>query len=194
MRTSEVDRRTKETSVSLELNVDGEGKGEVQTSIPFFDHMLLHLAKHSLFDLSLRATGDIEVDYHHTVEDVGIALGQALEQALGSKEGIRRYSSQLVPMDEALVLVALDVSGRGLLRFPASFPSEATGDFDTALVKEFLRAVAVTAGMTLHVQVLSGDNSHHISEAIFKALGQALRGATEPDPRRKGIPSTKGTL
>jgi imidazoleglycerol-phosphate dehydratase len=194
MRTSEVDRRTKETGVSLELNLDGEGKGEVQTSIPFFDHMLSHLAKHSLFDLSLRATGDIEVDYHHTVEDVGIALGQALVQALGTKEGIRRYASQLVPMDEALVLVALDVSGRGLLRFQDSFPSEATGDFDTALVKEFLRAVAVNAGMTLHVQVLSGDNSHHISEAIFKALGQALRGATELDPRRRGIPSTKGTL
>ena len=194
MRTSMFSRRTEETSVALELNLDGEGKGEIQTPIPFFDHMLSHLVKHSLFDLSLQAAGDVEVGYHHTVEDVGIALGQALGQALGEKEGICRYSSQLVPMDEALVLVALDISGRGLLQFQVSFPSEAIGRFETALVKEFLRAVATNAGMTLHVQALSGDNSHHIAEAIFKGFGRALREATELDPRRKGVPSTKGTL
>lgn len=194
MRTATIERKTQETNIVLTLALDGEGRMELRTPIPFFNHMLSHLVKHSLFDLSLEASGDTGIDHHHTVEDVGIALGEALREALGDKSGIRRYSAQALPMDEVLVLVALDISGRGLLEFRVDFSAQRIGDFESGLVKEFLRALAVNAGLTLHVRSLSGGNAHHQAEAIFKALGLALREAVELDPRRKGVPSTKGTL
>ncbi|MCD6518547.1 MAG: imidazoleglycerol-phosphate dehydratase HisB [Anaerolineae bacterium] len=193
-RTAEIHRTTRETQVSIFLNLDGSGTWEIETGIPFFDHMLSHVAVHSLFDLKITCQGDLEVDAHHSVEDVGIALGQALAQALGDKAGIQRYGSMLMPMDEALVQVALDLSGRGLLVYEVSFAASQVGQFDTELVPEFLRALAHNAGLTLHVSLVHGTNTHHIIEAIFKGLGRALGQATALDPRRREIPSTKGVL
>jgi imidazoleglycerol-phosphate dehydratase len=195
MRRAEIVRNTNETGIRLAFDLDGTGEGKRETGVAFFDHMLDHVAKHGLFDLEIAATGDYEIDDHHTVEDVGIALGKALAQALGDKAGIRRYGDAIVPMDEALALAAVDFSGRGLLSFDGRIPASKVGTFDTELVPEFLRALAANAGMTLHVRVLAGQNSHHIIEGIFKALGRALREAIERDPRRgDAVPSTKGVL
>jgi len=202
MRRTEITRNTKETQIKLALDLDGSGEGTRDTGVPFFDHMLDHVAKHGMFDLQVTAKGDYQIDDHHTVEDVGIVLGKALAQALGDKSGIRRYGDATVPMDEALVLCAVDFSGRGMFCFRnlvfernRVVLAPKVGTFDTELVPEFLRALAANAGMTLHVQVLAGQNSHHIIEGIFKALGRALREAVEVDARRKGaVPSTKGML
>jgi imidazoleglycerol-phosphate dehydratase len=193
-RTAHIQRRTTETEVDLSLNLDGAGVAEIETGVGFFDHMLTLMAAHGLFDLRIRARGDTHVDDHHTVEDVGIVLGQALQQALGDKAGLRRYGHAIVPMDEALALVAVDCSGRGLLVYDVTFERDKIGAFDTELVEEFLRAVAHNGGLTLHVRRLAGRNAHHVAEAIFKGLGQALRHAVERDPRREGVPSTKGML
>ncbi len=193
-RTAQRHRRTNETDVSISLNLDGQGTSKIDTAVPFLDHMLDHLAVHGLLDLEVLATGDTEIDDHHTVEDIGIVLGQALAQAIGDKRGIARYGSAILPMDEALVMVALDFSGRPLLVCDAPLPSQTVGRFDTELVSEFLRAFAHNAGLTLHVTLLHGQNSHHIIEAIFKGVGRALAQAKEKDPRRSQIPSTKGTL
>ncbi len=193
-RTAQLHRKTNETDIALTLNLDGQGRWECQTGVPFFDHMLSHVAVHGLLDLTVHATGDIQVDGHHTVEDVGIVLGQALSQAIGDKQGITRFGSQLMPMDEALALVALDFSGRSLLVYEVALPAAQVGAFDTELVSEFLRALAHNAGLTLHVKLLHGQNTHHIIEAIFKGLGRALGQAVALDPRRSGVPSTKGAL
>lgn len=187
-------RDTRETRIRLELDLDGQGAHQIDTGVPFLDHMLTHVAAHGLFDLELVARGDIEVDDHHTVEDVAIVLGQALKQALGDRSGIVRYGSHILPMDEALVLVSLDLSGRGLSCFQMDFPSPKIGRFDTELVAEFMRALAHNGGITLHVRQMAGSNSHHLAEAAFKALGRALRQAVAVDPRQQGIPSTKGVL
>jgi imidazoleglycerol-phosphate dehydratase len=189
-----IERETAETSVRVALDLQGRGRADVDTGIGFLDHMLTLLAGHGLFDLEVRAEGDLHVDGHHTAEDVGIVLGQAVAKCLGNKAGIRRYGHALLPMDEALAQVALDCSGRGLLVFDAAFGRDKIGDFDVELTEEFFRALAHNAGITLHVRVLDGRNAHHIVEAIFKAVGRALRGAVEADPRREGVPSTKGTL
>jgi imidazoleglycerol-phosphate dehydratase len=194
MRQARIQRQTKETEIELSLALDGQGEHEVDTSVPFLDHMLTHVAVHGLFDLTIRAQGDTDVDDHHTVEDVGIALGQALNEALGDKAGLTRYGSQIVPMDEALALVAVDISGRGLLVFEVELPQAKVGHFDTELVEEFLRALAHNSGLTLHVRMLNGRNTHHVIEAIFKGLGRALRQAVGVDARRTGVPSTKGIL
>ena len=187
-------RKTRETDVAIALNLDGQGQWHRDSGVPFLDHMLSHVAAHGMIDLDLTAHGDTEIDDHHTVEDAGILLGQALAAALGDKRGIARYGSQLMPMDEALVLVALDFSGRGLLVYDVALPSSRVGTFDTELVPEFLRALAGNAGMTLHIKLLHGMNTHHIIEAIFKGLGRVLRQAVSMDPRQTGIPSTKGSL
>lgn len=193
-RTAQIYRQTRETEITLALNLDGTGSCHCKTGVPFMDHMLHHVAMHSLFDLEIKAQGDLEIDAHHTIEDLGIVLGQALAQALGDKRGIVRYGYQILPMDEALVLVALDISGRGLFHWEVTLPAARVGAFDTELVPEFLRALAHNAGLTLHVRLLNGSNTHHIIEAIFKALGRALGQATTLDPRRAAIPSTKGVL
>lgn len=195
MRTAHVDRKTNETTISLDLNLDGRGQWEIATGVGFFDHMLSHIAVHGLFDLALHAQGDLHVDAHHTVEDVGIALGMAFKQALGSRQGIARYGQSLLPMDEALALVAVDFSNRGLFAGDLRFSTSRVGEFDTELVGEFLRAVAHNAGLTLHVRLLCGENTHHQIEAVFKGLGRAIRQAVAPDERRTDtIPSTKGVL
>lgn len=194
MRTASIQRTTKETSITLSLNLDGQGQHDIDTGLPFFDHMLTHVAVHGLFDLTVQATGDTDVDDHHTVEDVGIALGQALHQALGDCSGIRRYGDALLPMDEALALAAVDISGRGVLGFDAHFPSERIGAFATEMVEEFLHAVVREGRVTIHIRVMAGSNSHHIAEAVFKALGRALSEAVAQDNRRQGIPSTKGAI
>ncbi|MFQ5859740.1 MAG: imidazoleglycerol-phosphate dehydratase HisB [Anaerolineae bacterium] len=193
-RQAQVERKTAETEISLTLNLDGAGQAQIRTGVGFFDHMLTLMTAHGLLDLTIGAEGDTHIDDHHTVEDVGIALGQAIAQALGDKAGIRRYGHAVVPMDEALVLVAIDCSGRSLLVDDFGFRRDKIGTFDTELVEEFLRALAHNAGITVHVQLLAGHNAHHVAEAIFKAVGQALRHAVEIDPRRRGIPSTKGSL
>ncbi len=190
----ELARQTGETDIRLTLDLDGQGRWNIDTGVPFFDHMLSHVAVHGLLDLDLVCRGDIAVDAHHTVEDVGIVLGQALAQALEDKRGIARYGQMLLPMDEALALVALDFSGRGLLVFDAPLRAQKVGTFDAELTPEFLRALAHNAGMTLHVRLLGGTNTHHIIEAVFKALGRALGQAVAYDPRRLGIASTKGVL
>jgi imidazoleglycerol-phosphate dehydratase len=195
MREAQLERQTAETEVTVHLDLDGTGQWEIETGIGFLDHMLSHVAVHGLLDLSVRAQGDLHVDAHHTVEDVGIVFGQALRQALGDRAGIVRYGQSLLPMDEALALVALDVSGRGLFCGELPFVSSQVGGFDTELVGEFLRALALHAGLTLHVRLLAGENTHHQIEALFKGLGRALRQAVARDPGRTGaVPSTKGVL
>ena len=194
MRAAEVTRQTAETKINASLSVDGTGNSEVITGIGFFDHMLTLFAKHGFFDLKLSAAGDLHVDGHHTVEDAGIVLGQAFTQALGDKIGIKRYGTAFVPMDEALIMVSLDISGRPFLAFDAEIPTQRIGAFDSELTEEFLRALAVHGGLTLHVRLLSGKNAHHIVEGIFKALGRALDEATQKDDRIIGVMSTKGIL
>jgi imidazoleglycerol-phosphate dehydratase len=194
LRNASLERTTGETNISLTIALDGEGRSEIRTGIPFFDHMLTLFSRHGLLDLEIAAKGDIEVDYHHTVEDVGITLGQAIAKALGDKAGIRRYGHAYVPMDEALARVVVDCSGRPFLAYEAPRGVEAIGLFPFQLVEEFLRAVAVNAGLTLHVSVLAGRDAHHMAEAVFKALGRALDIAVSHDGRVKGIPSTKGVL
>lgn len=190
-----IERNTSETKIRLQLIVDGTGASEVSTGIPFFDHMLTLFARHGVFDLELAANGDIDVDFHHTVEDTGITLGQALTKALGDKTGIRRYGFAYVPMDEALVRVVVDLSGRPFLAYHAPKDVEAVGGmFSFQLVEEFLRALSVHGGMNLHVDVLAGRDAHHMAEGVFKALARALDTATQIDPRVQGIPSTKGVL
>jgi imidazoleglycerol-phosphate dehydratase len=193
-RSATIHRKTSETSIDLTLSLDGEGNSEITTGIPFFDHMLILFARHGLFDLKVEAKGDIEVDFHHTVEDVGLALGAALSQSLGQKSGIRRYGSAYVPMDEALARVVVDCSNRPFLAYDAPGGVEPIGLFPFQLVEEFLRALSVQGGLTLHVSVLAGRDAHHMAEAIFKALGRALDNAVSRDERVKGIPSTKGVL
>ena len=195
MREAALTRKTAETEVSVTLRLDGTGRHDCRTGVGFFDHMLDQLARHSLIDLEVRAEGDRHIDDHHTVEDVGITLGSALAQALGDKRGIRRYGSCLLPMDEALVRCALDLSGRPFLVWGVGFSAEKIGSFDTELVREFFNAFAMNARMTLHVERLSGANAHHVAEAAFKSVARALREAVEPDPRAGGaIPSTKGVI
>ena len=195
MRSSTITRKTAETDISVTINLDGTGQYEMATGVGFFDHMLDQLARHSLIDMTIRATGDLHIDDHHTVEDVGIALGQALTQALGDKKGIRRYGSCLLPMDDALVRTALDLSGRPFLIWNMDLPTAKIGTFDTELVREFFQALSTHGGITLHVDQLHGLNSHHIAEAAFKSVARALRDAVETDPRKAdSIPSTKGAL
>jgi imidazoleglycerol-phosphate dehydratase len=193
-RTASIDRKTAETKIQLSLNLDGSGKADVATGVGFLDHMLTLLAKHAVIDLAVRCDGDLEVDQHHSVEDTGICLGQALKQALGDKAGIRRYGHFTLPMEETLATVAIDLSGRYALAFGAQFPAAKIGDFDSELVEDFWQAVAANALCNLHILVHYGRNSHHISEAIFKCAARALRMAVEADPRMPGVPSTKGTL
>jgi imidazoleglycerol-phosphate dehydratase len=193
-RSARIERTTNETSVLVELDLDGTGETSVSTGVPFFDHMLDALGRHSLVDLTVEARGDLEVDAHHTVEDVGICIGQALADALGDRAGIRRFGSAAVPLDEALVLAAVDVSGRGSLTYEVDVPIEIIGTFDTTLAREFLIALATNAGITVHLHEVAGENAHHIVEAAFKALARALREAVELDPRVTGVPSTKGVL
>ena len=195
MRSAQITRRTAETDIRLSLSLDDTGRVSVQTGVGFLDHMLTLFARHGRFSLAVTCRGDTQVDDHHSVEDVGIALGEALCQALGEKRGIRRYGSMLLPMDEALVLCAVDLSGRACLRMQAAFPSQKIGTFDTELVEEFFTAVSRSAGMTLHLRQMDGTNSHHIAEAMFKAFGRALGEAVSIDPRLGDeIPSTKGLL
>jgi imidazoleglycerol-phosphate dehydratase len=193
-RTAKIERKTAETDIRLELNLDGTGRADVATGVGFLDHMLTLFAKHSVTDLTAHCEGDVHVDAHHTVEDVGICLGQALKQALSDKAGIRRYGHFTLPMDETLATAAVDLGGRFALVFRADFPAARIGDFDTELVEEFWNAFAGNALCNLHILVHYGRNSHHISEAIFKSTARALRIAIEHDPRMKGVPSTKGTL
>ena len=193
-RQAHIERRTNETQISLTVALDGDGSSEIVTGVGFFDHMLTHVARHGLLHLTVEAEGDLHIDDHHTVEDVGIALGQALREASGDKAGITRYGHALVPMDEALVACALDWSGRGILVDDFTFTSPKIGTFDTELVAEFFRAVAVNAGLTLHFQHLRGRNAHHVAETAFKAFGRALDMAKRTDSRITGVPSTKGVL
>jgi imidazoleglycerol-phosphate dehydratase len=193
-RTASLSRETSETRIHLRLDLDGTGQAEVATGVGFFDHMLTLLAKHSLIDLKVEAHGDLHIDPHHTVEDTGICLGQALGETLGDKAGVRRYGSATVPMDEALVTAALDLSGRPLCVWQAEVPRETLGTFNAELAEEFWRAVASRAALTLHVVCHHGRNTHHIIEAVFKAAARALRQAVEMDPRMPGVPSTKGVL
>lgn len=194
MRAAQVQRQTAETAIELHLNLDGTGEAQVDTGIGFFDHMLTLLAKHALFDLQVRARGDLHVDAHHTVEDVGLCLGRALAEALGDKAGIRRYGSATVPMDETLVTAAVDLSGRPFCVWQVPLPPERLGSFNAPLAEEFWRALAMTAACNVHVLCHYGRNTHHLIEAAFKACARALRQAGELDPRMPGIPSTKGTL
>ncbi len=194
MRSAEIKRDTAETQITLSLNIDGEGKTDIHTGIGFFDHMLTHIGKHSLSDLKVNTVGDIEIDCHHTVEDTGIVLGQAFKAALGNKEGINRYGHAIVPMDEALVLCAVDLSGRPYVDVDTPFTIDRLGDFDTEMVEEFFRAVAVHAGINLHIQVIRGKNNHHIIEGMCKAFAKAMLDAVSFNPRIKGVPSTKGML
>jgi imidazoleglycerol-phosphate dehydratase len=193
-RTATVERKTGETDIAVTLAIDGSGQGQIGTGIPFFDHMLTLFARHSLVDLSVRARGDIEVDLHHTVEDAGIALGQAFTRALGDKRGIRRYGWAYLPMDETLTRVALDFSGRPFLEYRAPQSVEPIGAFSFQLVEEFLRAFAVHGGLNLHVEILYGRDAHHMAESVFKGLAKAVDQACQIDPRVTGIPSTKGVL
>lgn len=195
MRKAKIERKTKETDIKIELGIEGSGKYSIDSSIPFLDHMLSLMCKHGLLDLKIRAKGDIDIDHHHTVEDTGIVLGKVLKQALGDMKGISRYGQASVPMDESLAAVSLDISGRPYLVYKVEFPKKSKlKDFDPDLIEDFLQAFSSHAGITLHIGVPYGRNTHHIIEAIFKALGRALRQAATIDPRVKGIPSTKGKL
>ena len=194
MRSATIDRTTNETNINLILDLDGVGKGIIKTNVPFFDHMVDQLTFHSQIDLELRAQGDVEIDYHHTVEDCGICLGKAFSEAMGDKKGIKRYGFFLLPMDDALIRVALDFSGRSFLSWKVRFPTSSVGDFDLELVREFFNSFSTNSGATIHVEMLDGFNSHHISEAIFKGMGKAIKMAIARNERLNSIPSTKGTL
>jgi imidazoleglycerol-phosphate dehydratase len=195
MRKAQITRQTAETEITVEINLDGTGTYDTDTGVGFFDHMLDQLARHSLIDMTIRAKGDYHIDDHHTVEDTGIALGQALAKALGDKRGIRRYGACLLPMDDALVRAALDLSGRSFLVWNLDLPTQKIGTFDTELVREFFQAFSTHGGITLHIDALHGINSHHIAEAAFKSVARALRDAIETDPRKSdAVPSTKGAL
>jgi imidazoleglycerol-phosphate dehydratase len=195
MRKASLDRKTTETQIAVSINLDGTGAFDVKSGVGFLDHMLELLSRHSLIDIKVRAKGDTHIDFHHTTEDIGIALGQAFAKALGDRKGIRRYADCLLPMDEALTRAAIDVSGRPYLIWKVEFSRPKIGEFDTELVREWFQAFAMNAGVTLHVQTLYGDNCHHMAESCFKALARVLRAATEIDPRQKDrIPSTKGSL
>jgi imidazoleglycerol-phosphate dehydratase len=195
MRTAKILRKTAETDISVEINLDGTGSYDNQTGVGFFDHVLDQLARHALIDMTVRASGDLHIDDHHTVEDTGIALGQALTKAMGDKRGIRRYGACLLPMDDALVRAALDLSGRPYLQWGIDMPTPKIGTFDTELVREFFQALSTHGAITLHVDQIHGFNSHHIAEAAFKAVARSLRDALETDPRKDDtVPSTKGTL
>lgn len=193
-RVGSINRNTKETQIELSINIDGAGQSGISTGIPFFDHMLELFARHSLFDLTVKAVGDLQVDAHHTVEDIGICLGSALMEALGDKRGINRYGDCLMPMDETLVAAAVDISGRPGLVYEVDLPVEMIGQYDTSLTVEFLQALVTKAGLTLHIRLMTGGNSHHIVEAVFKGLARALGEAVAINPRVGGVPSTKGTL
>lgn len=193
-READCSRKTNETDIKVHLNIDGAGKSEIETGIGFFDHMLEGFSRHGFFDLKVRAVGDLAVDCHHTIEDTGIVLGTAIKKALRDKQGIRRYGSCILPMDETLVLCAVDLSGRPYLVFDGEFSTDRVGYMDTEMVKEFFYAISYSAGMNLHIRVLSGTNNHHIIEGMFKAFARALDEATATDPRIAGILSTKGTL
>ncbi|MGH7835038.1 MAG: imidazoleglycerol-phosphate dehydratase HisB [Candidatus Binatia bacterium] len=193
-RKGKVERKTKETEISVDLDLDGKGNSEIETGIPFFNHMLESFSRHGLFELKLRAKGDLTVDYLHTVEDVGLALGEAFKEALGDKHGIRRFGECSVPLDEALARVVVDLSGRPYLSYNVKIRPGRVGDFDTDLPHEFYQALANQLGMNLHIDVLKGENPHHIIEACFKALARAMESATRLDPRIQGVPSTKGSL
>jgi len=195
MRTAKVERKTKETDIKLYINLDGKGQYSIDTSIPFLDHMLSLMCKHGVFDIKLKAKGDIDIDYHHTVEDIGIVLGKALKQAIGNMKGISRFGQATVPMDEALASVSLDISGRPYLVYKVEFPKKSKiKNFDPDLIEDFLQAFVSNSSITLHVDSPYGRNTHHIIEAVFKALGRALKNAISIDPRIKGIPTTKGKL
>ncbi|HLN63331.1 MAG TPA: imidazoleglycerol-phosphate dehydratase HisB [Symbiobacteriaceae bacterium] len=193
-RVGSVARQTRETDVAVTWDLDGTGKASIATGVPFFDHMLDQIARHGICDLTVKTVGDTQIDDHHTVEDTGIVLGQALRQALGEAKGIRRYGSTFIPFDETLAFAAIDVSGRPFLVFEAEFPKAKVGTFDSELVQEFFRALALNAGITLHLKVHYGQNTHHMIEGLFKAFARALYDATTVDPRVTGVPSTKGTL
>ena len=193
-REARIERKTKETEISVRLNIDGQGNYDVSTGIPFFDHMLELFSKHGLFDLTLKAKGDLKVDIHHTVEDVGLALGAAIKQALGKKEKIERYGSIVAPMDEALATVVVDISGRPFLSYSVRLPKKKFDKFDTEALKEFFKAFSDAAGITVHITLLSGENTHHMIEAIFKSFALALSKAIQINPRKTGVPSTKGEL
>jgi imidazoleglycerol-phosphate dehydratase len=193
-RTSEINRKTKETDIHVKLNLDGSGESSIRTGVGFFDHMLDQLARHSLIDIDLKATGDLEIDQHHTIEDVGIALGEAIGEALGKKEGIKRYGEATVPMDEALVMTSIDLSGRGLLELYLEIPAESIGEMPSELVEEFFMALARSGKMTVHIRQISGSNAHHIVESAFKSFARSLGEAISKSDRVKGVPSTKGTL
>jgi imidazoleglycerol-phosphate dehydratase len=194
IRDASVSRQTKETNISLDLTIDGSGKHDIKTGIGFFDHMLTHIAKHGFFDMKINCIGDLEIDCHHTIEDMGIVLGKGISDALGNKEGINRYGSAIIPMDETLVLCAIDLSGRPYLNFDVDLTVLKLGDMDTEMVEEFFRAISYTAGMNLHIKLLEGKNNHHIVEGIFKAFANALDQATMIDERILGTRSTKGLL
>lgn len=195
MRSAAIQRKTGETDIAVSIALDGTGVAKVASGVGFLDHMLTLLARHALFDIHVACTGDLYVDQHHSVEDIGIALGQAFKQALGDKKGITRYAHSYLPMDETLSRVAVDVSGRPFLIFKTDFPREKIGEFDTELVREWFQAFAINAGITLHVETLYGENAHHIAESCYKGLARALRAAVSIDPREEGrVPSTKGTL
>lgn len=193
-RTATIHRKTNETDIEITINLDGAGKGDVSTGIGFFDHMLLSFARHGLFDLTVKVKGDLEVDCHHTIEDTGIVLGMAIDEAVGEKKGIKRYGSCILPMDEALVLTAIDLSGRPYLVFESQFTSDMVGYFDTQMVKEFFYAISYSAGMNLHIRKITGENDHHIIEGMFKAFAKALDEACMKDARIKSVLSTKGSL
>lgn len=193
-RTAEIKRTTRETDISMKIALDGEGKSQIDTGIGFFNHMLEGFAKHGFFDLAVNIKGDLEVDGHHTVEDAGIVLGTAIRNAIGDKKGIRRYGYFILPMDDALALCAVDLCGRPYLKFDCDFPNEMIGDFDTSLVREFFYAVSYSAAMNIHIKMLSGENSHHMAEAIFKAFAKALDMATAYDERISDVLSTRGSL
>lgn len=194
MRVSEVSRETKETKIKIKLNIDGSGKASLDSGVGFFDHMLDGFARHGLFDLDLSCKGDLKVDDHHTIEDCGIVLGQAIKEAIGDKAGIKRYGSFMLPMDESLVMCAIDLSGRPYFVYDAPFKSDMVGDMNVQMAKEFFYALSYSAGMNLHIKVMYGDNDHHMMEAMFKSFAKALDMATQMDPRIEGVLSTKGTI
>ena len=194
MRTAEIKGDTFETKITMKINLDGTGINSLATGIGFFDHMLTHISKHGFVDMDINAEGDTEVDCHHTIEDVGIVLGKCIAEALGDKSGIKRYGFFILPMDEALILCSMDISGRAYLNFDVEFPTERCGDMDMEMVEEFFRAVSANAGIDMHIKMLAGKNSHHIAEGVFKAFGKALDMAVSVDGRIKGVLSTKGML